>query len=498
MLEFVKEIEAIVGRVASFRNGPRAIDVDILTYDSEVFDSRPVAERSSLDNLAGQLVVPHPRIAEREFVLRPLNEYVASSLLRPLLTLNSMIPDFVHPTLGKSIGALFSALVAGSDKDVAPMSKVTPFPQYGVEADTPSRPLSPSLSNIPPVPPTAAYWTHGVTPRKAKQRRATYIMGTLNATPDSFSDGSKHNNTQTALAYATSAVAGGASIIDIGGYSTRPRAAYVSPEEETSRVVPIIKAIRAIQETSGTTDASPALLAKTANVLISVDTFRADVAAAAVRAGANCINDVYAFAGPDYPLTEASAEHFLRMRRVARELGVPVVLMHARGEASANKDYSVYTYAADGHGQGAVLEGVRVELGERVEAAVMGRGGIRRWSVIVDPGIGFSKSVEGNIELLRDASKLTAPSGPAGRNPLAGCPQLIGTSRKSFLGTILARPDEARSYEGRETAASERDWATAAAVSCAVQQRAEVVRVHNVLELGDVVRVSAALWDVGS
>lgn len=479
-----------VGRVTSFRNGPRAIDIDILTYDSEVFDSRPVAERTGLDNLAGQLVVPHPRIAEREFVLRPLNECVVSTLLWPLLTLGSIIPDFIHPTLGKPIGTLFSALVAGSDQDVAPMYKVTPFPQYGVSAETPARPSSPSLSNIPPVPPTAAYWTHAVTPSKAKQRRTVYIMGTLNATPDSFSDGSKHNDSPAALAYATMAVAGGASIIDVGGYSTRPRAAYVSPEEEMSRVVPIIKAIRAIKETSD------ALLAKTANVLISVDTFRADVAAAAVRAGANCINDVYAFAGPDYPLTVASAEHFLQMRRVARELGVPVVLMHARGEASANKDYSAYAYAADSDGRGAVSEGVRVELGERVEAAVKGRGGIRRWNVIVDPGIGFSKSVEGNIELLRDASKLTAPGSPAGRNPLAGCPQLIGTSRKSFLGTILARPDEARSYEGRETAANERDWATAAAVSCAVQQRAEVVRVHNVLELGDVARVSAALWNM--
>ena len=407
-----------------------------------------------------------------------------------------MIPDFVHPTLGKSIGTLFSELDASSHSDVAPMYKVTPFPRYGVAADTPSRPPSPSLSNVPPVPPTAAYWTHAVTPSRSKQRRTTYIMGTLNATPDSFSDGAKHNNIPAALAYATSAVAGGASIIDVGGYSTRPRATYVSPEEETSRVVPVIEAIRGIEETSGATDAPPTLLTKTASVLISVDTFRADVAAAAVHAGANCINDVYAFTGPDYPLTKASAEHFLEMRRVARELGVPVMLMHARGEASANKDYSGYAYAADSSGRGAVLEGVRVELGERVEAAVKGRGGIRRWNVIVDPGVGFSKTVEGNLELLRDASKLTAPWGPAGRNPLAGYPQLIGTSRKSFLGTILARPDEAGPYEGRETAASERDWATAAAVSCAVQQGAEVIRVHNVLGLGDVVRVGTALWDM--
>ncbi|KAH9931457.1 Dihydropteroate synthase [Fomitopsis serialis] len=479
LLDFVKEIETTVGRVTSFRNGPRAIDLDILTYDSDVFDSRPVSERETLDNLAGQLVVPHPRIAEREFVLRPLND---------------MIPDYVHPTLRKPIGALFSELLMRSSSDAAPMYKVMPFPRYGLPTDPPSRPSSPSLEDAPPVPPTAAYWTYPVTRSKASHRRTTYIMGTLNATPDSFSDGSKHNNIPAALAYATSAVAGGAAIVDVGGYSTRPRAAYVSPEEETSRVVPVIEAIRSISQREGTEDA---LRSKTAHVLISVDTFRSDVAEAAVRAGANCINDVYAFVGPSFPLTEASAEHFLEMRRAARELAVPVVLMHSRGEASANKDYSQYAYAADAHGHGAVLEGVRVELGERAEAAVKGPGGIRRWNVIVDPGIGFSKTVEGNLELLRDASQLTAETWRRpGRNPLAEYPQLIGASRKSFLGTILARPDEGGSYEGRETKASERSWATAAAVSCAVQQRAEIVRVHDVLELGDVLRISSAIWDL--
>ncbi|KZT63520.1 Dihydropteroate synthase [Daedalea quercina L-15889] len=479
LLRLVKEIEMTVGRVTSYRNGPRAIDLDILTYGSQVFDSRPASERTTLDNLAGQLVVPHPRIAEREFVLRPLND---------------MIPDFVHPTLGKSIGTLLLELVACSGLDATPMYKVTPFPRYGFPLNAPSRPPSPSLSDILPVPPTAAYWTHAVGLSKAKQRRTTYIMGTLNATPDSFSDGSKHNNIPSALAYTRLAVAGGASIVDVGGYSTRPRAAHVSPEEEISRVVPVIKAIRSIEQTARPADASLSLSSKTAHVLISVDTFRANVAAEAVHAGANCINDVYAFVGPEYPLTKSSAEHFLEMRRVARELAVPVVLMHSRGEASANKDYSHYAYAEDSNGRGAVLEGVRVELGERVEAAVKGRGGVRRWNVIVDPGVGFSKTVEDNLELVRDARKLTAHICRSGRNVLAGYPQLIGASRKSFLGTILARPDENGPHEGRETKASERSWATAAAVSCAVQQGVEVVRVHDVLELGDVVRISSALW----
>ncbi|CCM06058.1 uncharacterized protein FIBRA_08305 [Fibroporia radiculosa] len=463
LLKRAKEIESIVGRIASFRNGPRAIDVDILTFDSLIMDSRLEPARGSLDNLEGELVIPHPRIAEREFVLRPLND---------------MVPDYVHPKLGKSIRQLFTELSCEQPADSAPMCKVMPFPRYPISAPSESQPFSPTLSNIPTVPSTATYWKFPLSSTTPIADQKVYIMGTLNATPDSFSDGSLHNTVDTALAYTRSAVANGADVIDIGGYSTRPGAEYVSPEEERSRVVPVIETIR--------NDA------KVADVLLSVDTFRADVASAAVLAGANCINDVYAFTGPEYPLTPASAAHFLRMRAVARNLAVPVVLMHSRGEASANKDYSTY---ADAHGRGAVLEGVRVELGEKVDAAVKGPGGLRRWLVLVDPGIGFSKTVEGNIELLGNAARLTAEPLSGRRNLLAGYPQLIGTSRKSFLGAILARGDGAGGYMGRETRPDERGWATAAAVSCAVRQNAAVIRVHDVLEQGDAIRVSAAIWN---
>jgi len=319
-------------------------------------------------------------------------------------------------------------------------------------------------------------------------------MATLNATPDSFSDGSTHNTVTTALDYVTSSVTNGADIVDIGGYSTRPGAAYVSPEEEISRVVPIVKAIRAL---NSDTDTGPAVK----DVLISVDTFRPDVALAAIFAGANCINDVHAFTGQEYPPTRKSAEHLVQMRRVARELAVPIVLMHSRGDAGANKDYSAYDYSK----AGAVLEGVVLELGEKVDAIVKGRGGVRRWLVMVDPGVGFSKGVDGNLEILRDAAAITAeklPSyathggvdSPEGRNPLRGYPQLIGPSRKSFLGILLAQSDEGGSYRGRDTVPKDRGWATAAAVACAVQQGAAAVRVHDVLELGDVVRVANSLW----
>lgn len=298
-------------------------------------------------------------------------------------------------------------------------------------------------------------------------------MATLNATPDSFSDGSINNTLSAALTYSATSVQAGADIIDIGGYSTRPGAAFVSPEEECQRVVPVIQAIRSHEDQ----DVSSAL--------ISIDTFRWEVAEAAVLAGANCINDVYSFTGPEYPLTQASVKHLLKMREVARKLAVPVILMHSRGDAGSNKDYSQY--------KGGVLEGVRVELGEKVEAIIKGKGGVRRWFVIVDPGIGFSKAVEANCALLREASSMTVN---VLVNPLAGYPQLIGSSRKSFLGAILERPDADAdgTYKGRKTQPKERGWATAATVACAVQQGANVVRVHDVQDMRDVVAVASAIW----
>ncbi len=161
--------------------------------------------------------------------------------------------------------------------------------------------------------------------------------------------------------------------------------------------------------------------------------------------------------------------------------------MHSRGDSGGNKDYSRFD---------SVLQGVTKELGEKVEAIVRGPGGVRRWLVMVDPGVGFSKTLEGNLQVLRDSASITADirSEDGAWNPLRGYPLLIGTSRKSFLGTILSQPNDERIHQGRQTTPKERGWATAATVACAVQQGAAVVRVHDVLELGDVVRVADAIW----
>jgi dihydroneopterin aldolase/2-amino-4-hydroxy-6-hydroxymethyldihydropteridine diphosphokinase/dihydropteroate synthase len=380
-----------------------------------------------------------------------------------------------------TIRSLLEKVVNDRSDDEPPIQKVVPFPRYPLTS-VPAK-LIPGFAH--PVPPTANYWTINLPhPQKARRnisRRKTYIMATLNATPDSFSDGSLHDSLPAALSYVSSSVTAGADIIDIGGYSTRPGAAFVSQAKEISRVVPIVRAVRGLKS-----DSSGHMNAK--DVLISVDTFRREVAEAAILAGANCINDVYAFTGPEYPLNRASAEHLLAMRKVARDLAVPVVLMHSRGDAGSNKNYDDYVYADNA----AALEGIRVELGEKVNAIVRGKNAIRRWFVMVDPGVGFSKSRDDNLEILRHASQITDAS--EGINPLAGYPQLIGASKKSFLGVILAEPDERGTYEGRTTEPKERRWATAAAVACAVQQEVTVVRVHDIMEMGDVVRVATALW----
>ncbi|KAL0946204.1 hypothetical protein HGRIS_012464 [Hohenbuehelia grisea] len=463
LLRLLKAIENLVGRVPSIRNGPRAVDLDIILYDNMVIDTRSQHQRADLNNLEGHLVVPHPRLQEREFVLRPLFD---------------MIPDYVHPKLGKTICSLLEAL---PETDPT-MQSVVPFPLVSEEAVVDQK------ASAARALPTLTHWAYfqnaSSTSHQTRLARKTHIMATLNVTPDSFSDGSAHTQLDAALKYVRNAIASGASIVDIGGYSTRPHAAFVSVEEEIQRVVPVIKAIRQQD--------NPAVR----NVLISVDTFRPEVAQAAIYAGANCINDVHAFTGPNsYPsCDDAHARSCMAaMKKLARQTSVPVILMHSRGDAGQNKDYGNYAYAQGSATGGPGVEGVRVELGRKVDEIVKGKGGVRRWLVVVDPGVGFSKTLEVNLEVLRDASLLTVDvcigTGGRRRNPLRGYPILIGASKKSFLGVILGQGDSSR-----ETAASERNWATAATVACAVQQGALITRVHDTQEMHDVVKVAQAIW----
>jgi 2-amino-4-hydroxy-6-hydroxymethyldihydropteridine diphosphokinase/dihydropteroate synthase len=268
-------------------------------------------------------------------------------------------------------------------------------------------------------------------------------MSILNVTPDSFSDGGQNYNIDEAALAKTvqSHIANGATIIDVGGQSTRPGAVQVSAEEELSRVLPAIRLLRSIP---GTND-----------VAISVDTYRASVAEAAIKAGANMINDVSAGMMDD------------AMFPTMAKLGCTVCLMHMRGTPNTMNSLASYP---DG-----VVETVGRELSERVRAAE--EAGIRRWRIILDPGIGFAKTQEHNLELLRGQDELRRYPG------LEGIPWLVGTSRKGFIGNVTGVKE-----------AKDRVWGTAAAVAAAIQGGADIVRVHDVKEMAQVVKMADAIW----
>lgn len=321
-------------------------------------------------------------------------------------------------------------------------------------------PSSPPLTTLTPLSPSQP-------PLQAfKPSRKTHVMAILNMTPDSFSDGGLHPaSTQPSLADTIrSFVASGATMIDVGGQSTAPNRPEVTAAEELARVLPAIKLIRSIPEAR--------------DVLISVDTYRASVAEAAAEAGADIINDVSAgVMDPDMLPT------------VAR-MGKTVCLMHMRGTPATMSSLNDYSSSggsgseSDGPGGAApgelltgdgLIPAIARELLERVAAAEAA--GVRRWRIILDPGLGFAKLGEQNLSILRHLHELRSWPG------LRGLPWLVGSSRKSFVGkfTGVSRP-------------ADRIWGTAATVAAAVEGGADVVRVHDVKEMGQVVRMSDAIW----
>lgn len=260
------------------------------------------------------------------------------------------------------------------------------------------------------------------------------VMGILNVTPDSFSDGGFYFDRDRAVAHAARMVEEGADIIDVGGESTRPGAQPVSAEEEIERVVPVIER-----------------LARQLDVPISVDTSKAEVMRAAVAAGAGFINDVRALREPGALETAAA-------------LGVPVCLMHMQGEPRTMQDNPRY---------GDVVAEVRDFLAARCAAAEAA--GIPRTRLLVDPGFGFGKTVEHNLELLRGLPALAA----------LGVPVLVGLSRKSMIGKLLGLPVERRLH------------ASVALALMAVHHGARVVRVHDVAPTVEAIRMWEAVYARG-
>jgi len=258
------------------------------------------------------------------------------------------------------------------------------------------------------------------------------VMGILNVTPDSFSDGGRYGSVERALHRGRELAAEGADIIDVGGESTRPGAAAVGPQEEMERVLPVIEALR-----------------REVDVPLSVDTNKAVVARQAVAAGAEFINDI------------SGLRFDTDMAATAAETGAGLFLMHTRGRPDRMQGATEY---ADLLGE--VIDYLWQGLKQALAA------GVQKGKLAVDPGIGFGKSAEGNLELLRRLPELLS----------LGCPVLLGTSRKSFIGRIVDQPDPEQRLAG-----------TLATVALGVAGGARIFRVHDVRPARDAARMAWAV-----
>ncbi|CAH0519639.1 unnamed protein product [Peronospora belbahrii] len=376
LLEALKTIEREIGRTRSLRYGPRLIDVDILFFDDLTLKT---------NTKEGPLIIPHERISERDFVLAPMCD---------------VAPDLLHPVLKQSMQCLYDALKNGTQRCIVPV------------------PMLPVDKNAP--------WSLG---------SKTLIMGIVNVTPDSFSDGAELETTGAAVEKALEMERAGVDIIDIGGESSRPGAEPVTEEEELRRVLPVICGIR-----------------EKSKIAISVDTTKAEVARQAVGAGANMVNDISAGLNDDAMLATVAM------------LRVPIVLMHMRGTPQTMTSLKEY--------ENVVAEVAEV-LHERVIAAEAA--GIFRWNIIVDPGIGFAKARCLNLKLLRKLSVV--------KKLCQGLPLLVGPSRKGFIGEICGRSEP-----------KDRLWGTAATCCAAIEQGADILRVHDGAEMVDVAKMSDAIW----
>jgi dihydropteroate synthase len=259
-------------------------------------------------------------------------------------------------------------------------------------------------------------------------RKKTMIMGIVNVTPDSFSDGGRFYDIDRAVEHAKRLVADGADIIDIGGESTRPGAEKVSLEEELRRVIPVVKAV-----------------AQEIDVPISIDTYKAEVAKQAIEAGAHIINDVW------------GAKADAKMAEVAAFYDVPIILMHNRHDLQYRD----------------LISDMISDLMESV--AIAKRAGVRDENIILDPGIGFAKTLEHNLEIMRRLDEFAK----------LGYPLLLGTSRKRFIGHVLDLP------------VNERVEGTGATVCLGIVKGAHIVRVHDVLPIARMAKMMDAMLGKG-
>ena len=269
----------------------------------------------------------------------------------------------------------------------------------------------------------------------------TIVMGVLNVTPDSFSDGGRFFTVRRAVDGALAMERAGADILDIGAESTRPGSVAISAAEELARLLPVLEALR-----------------ERLKIPISVDTQKSAVAELAIGAGAELVNDI------------SGLKHDVRLAEVAARHKAPLILMHMRG--------TPHSMQKGPFAKNALRD---VTAGLRRSIAIARRRGVAKSQIVIDPGIGFGKSFAQNYELLAELPILAK----------LGYPLLVGTSRKGFIGATLAR-------KGKPVPPDERLWGTAATVTASMLFGAHIVRVHDVAEMVQVARVSDALLAAGS
>ena len=260
----------------------------------------------------------------------------------------------------------------------------------------------------------------------------TYLMGILNVTPDSFSDGGEFERVESALARAKEMIGNGVDIVDIGGESTRPNAEAVTVEEELRRVLPVIQQLRQVS-----------------SIPISIDTTKATVAKEAVAAGADLVNDI------------SGATFDRKMLETVAQLDVPIVLMHIRGNPQTMLSLTDYRDVV-----AEVIEFLHTQADKAIAC------GVARDKIIIDPGIGFAKTAEQSLELLQRLNEFK----------VLELPLLVGVSRKSFMRPILQKNEP-----------KERVWGTAAACYGAIARGADILRVHDVAQMYDVCQVADAI-----
>ncbi|KAJ0775647.1 putative 2-amino-4-hydroxy-6-hydroxymethyldihydropteridine diphosphokinase [Helianthus annuus] len=395
LLSTLKKIEKEMGRIKGIiRYGPRPIDLDILFYGKYRINSEI-------------LTVPHERIFERAFVMAPLVDLLGSDIDDDDTVLRWH--SFSKNTLFESWEKLGGEALIGKD----------------------------GLRRVLPVNNQLWDWS-----------KRTSVMGILNLTTDSFSDGGKFDSVGSAISRVKTMISQGADIIDLGAQSTRPMATKISVEEELERLIPVLEKILELPEIEGK--------------LLSIDTFYSEVALEAIKKGAHIINDV------------SGGTLDSDMFRVVANLSVPYIAMHMRGDPSTMQNSENLKYDD-------VCKEVADELYECVRTAELC--GVPAWRMILDPGIGFSKKTEDNLDILMGLKRIRSEIGRKSLG-VSRAPLLIGPSRKRFLGEICGR-----------ASAVERDPGTVAAVTCAVLGGANVVRVHNVGDNADAVKLCGAMLD---